>query len=1070
MGKRTDIKSILVIGSGPIVIGQACEFDYSGTQALKALKEEGYKVILVNSNPATIMTDPIYSDVTYIEPLNVETLSKIIEKERPDALLSTMGGQTALNLAMDLAKEGVLEAYNVEVIGANIESIEKAENRERFKQAMNKIGVPQPKNGYVHSLEEARKLKEEVGLPAIIRPSFTLGGSGASMAFNDKEFEKLVLNALHFSPISEVLIEESILGWKEYELEMMRDKNDNVVVVCTIENLDPVGVHTGDSITVAPSQTLTDKDYQKLRDYSLKIMREIGVDSGGSNIQYAVNPENGEVYVIEMNPRVSRSSALASKATGYPIAKIAAKLAVGYTLDEVSNDITQVTKASFEPSIDYVVTKIPRFDFAKFPESNRTLSPQMKAVGEVMSMGRNFVESFQKALCSLEINLNGLSLNSDYAQTLSDDQVFAQVRTATPQRIMLLSEALKRGMSIEDLAEATQIDPWFIAQINQVVVAEHKILEQSLEKISALDMHYYKSLGFSDHRLGQLLNVDEDSVRNHRIKSNVLPNYKVVDTCAGEFAATTNYLYSCYAHASESEPSDKKKVVILGSGPNRIGQGVEFDYCCVQASLALKAMDIESIMVNCNPETVSTDYDISDRLYFEPLSYEHVLNILEREQPDGVVLQFGGQTPLKLAKVIADKGWPILGTDYNAIDLAEDRERFKTLLQELNIKQPQNGIAQDFNEVLEVAKSIEYPLVVRPSYVLGGRAMEIVYSQEELESYLKRNIGFSEQQHILLDHYLDHSIELDVDAISDGQTAMVCGIMEHVEQAGVHSGDSSCVLPPFSIKEQLMDQIKDHTQKIAAALKVKGFLNIQFAIQNDTLYLIEVNPRASRTIPFVSKAVGKNLVAMAMDVLMGKSIDELPKIDLKQLKHFAVKSPVFPFLKFSKSDTILGPEMKSTGESMGNDRSWELAYAKAQIAAGNELPLSGTVFMSLNNNDKEECLEIAKRMRDNGYSILATRGTAKYLIEHGVPAQKVNKVVEGRPHIVDKIVNGEVDLVFNTTMGKQSVKDSYSIRRSTLEKGISYFTTLQGAQAASKAIEKIKQGKVEPIALQDMYR
>ncbi|MCB0308502.1 MAG: carbamoyl-phosphate synthase large subunit [Bdellovibrionales bacterium] len=1067
MPKRTDLKSILVLGSGPIVIGQACEFDYSGTQAIKSLKEEGYRVILANSNPATIMTDPIYADATYIEPLTFETLSSIIEKERPDAILPTVGGQTALNLAMKLHEGGVLEAFNVELLGARVESIQKAENREMFKKCMQSIGVPLPKSRYVRSIEEAREAMDYVKIPAIIRPSFTLGGAGASMAYNQEEYEKLVRWGIDSSPVGEILIEESILGWKEFELEMMRDKNDNVVVICSIENFDPVGVHTGDSITVAPAQTLSDTEYQKLRDYSIQIMRAIGVDSGGSNIQFAVNPVNGQIYVIEMNPRVSRSSALASKATGYPIAKLAAKLAVGYTLDEVPNDITRNTKASFEPTIDYVVTKIPRFDFGKFAGSARALGPQMKAVGEVMGIGHNFAESLQKAIRSLELDLFGLRFNS---HANSDDlkTLLGKMRTALPERLLFIGEALSKGATVEDIVESTSIDPWFIHQLKRIVDSEELVRVKGVKNLTSQDWRYIKRLGFADRHLARIADSLELTIRETRQSHGIKPVYKMVDTCAAEFESHTNYLYSTYGTEDESPPTQNKKVMILGSGPNRIGQGIEFDYCCVHASLALKKMGVESIMVNCNPETVSTDFDISDRLYFEPLTFEDVSAIIDREKPLGVILQFGGQTPLKLAKSLEESGVTILGTSPEAIDIAEDRERFRELLERLKISQPQSFIAHNKEEAYSIAESLGFPMMIRPSYVLGGRSMKVVFNTKELSDYLEtETVSHSLGGQILMDRFLENSIEVDVDALCDGSKTYIAGIMQHVEEAGVHSGDSSCVLPPFSIEEKILEEIQDATNKIAIALDVKGFINIQFAIQKDHLFVLEVNPRASRTVPFVSKATGLTLVQEAVDIMLGGKINAQTLNSARNKQLYCVKSPVFPFLKFNNVDTILGPEMKSTGEVMGVDSSWELAYGKAQIAAGNLLPRQGTVFISVNDQDKEQMVEIAKLMRQSGFTIVSTRGTAKHLIKHGVPAEKVNKVVEGRPHIVDAILNRKIDLVFNTTLGKDSIRDSYSIRRSTLEKGIPYFTTIQGSWAAAHSIQAIRQGKLSVYALQE---
>jgi carbamoyl-phosphate synthase large subunit len=1066
MPKRNDIQSILLIGSGPIVIGQACEFDYSGTQALKALREEGYRTILVNSNPATIMTDPEYSDATYIEPIHVDSITKIIEKERPDALLPTMGGQTGLNVAKALYESGVLEKYGVELIGAKIDSINKAEDRDAFKEAMLKIGVPVPKSKVIHSFDEAMQAIEEIPLPVIVRASFTLGGGGASMAYNQKEYEQCILNGLEASPISEVLIEESILHWKEFELEMMRDKNDNVVVVCTIENFDPVGVHTGDSITVAPSQTLTDRQFQQLRNYSIQIMREIGVDSGGSNIQFAVNPDNGKIFVIEMNPRVSRSSALASKATGYPIAKLAAKLAVGYTLDELPNDITKVTKASFEPTIDYVVTKIPRFDFKKFKKTKPALGPQMKAVGEVMAMGQNFAESFQKALCSLEENMDGFS--SFFTQDIGEKDLLEHLSRPTHLRLLYLHRALMEDVPLHKIQKRTGIDPWFLNQLAAIVDLEKKYTGQTLQDVSADELTHLKKQGFSDRKLGRMFACDEQAVSDHRRKLQIRPSYKMVDTCAAEFESYTNYLYSCYASESESQPTDQKKVVILGSGPNRIGQGVEFDYCCVHASMALRKLGYESILVNCNPETVSTDYDISDRLYFEPLFEEYVEEILDREKPMGVIVQFGGQTPLGLSKFIEKKGYQILGTQTEAIYRAEDRDQFRVMLEKLSVKQPESAICYSLDEVDDIVSKLSFPLMVRPSFVLGGRAMEIVYDRAQLERYLTTAVRVTPDHPILIDRYLQNSIELDVDAISDGQKTVVSGIMQHVEQAGVHSGDSSCVLPPFSISETIMQEIRDTTHRIAVELGVKGFLNIQYALQGQTLYIIEVNPRASRTVPFVSKSTGVPLVFEAVKILLGQALDEKALARVYTEKTYSVKTPVFPFLKFTDEDTILGPEMKSTGEVMGLDPTWEIAYAKAQIAAGNELPTQGCVFISVQDQDKEAAISIAASMLKQGFEVIATRGTANFLREKGLDVKKVNKVSEGRPHIVDKMINAEVHLVLNTTFGQQSIEDSYSIRRTALEKSIPYFTTLEGSHAAAKSIEQIIENGSSVLSLQSL--
>jgi carbamoyl-phosphate synthase large subunit len=1066
MPKRSDIKSILIIGSGPIVIGQACEFDYSGTQALRALKEEGYRTILVNSNPATIMTDPEYSDSTYIEPITVESVRRIIEIEKPDAILPTMGGQTALNLAMDLDKAGILKEFNIELIGAKVESIRKAEDRDLFKAAMQKIGIPVPDGAAVNNLDDANKVMKRVGLPLIIRPSFTLGGSGAAMAYNQQEFEALALAGMEASPVHEVLIEQSILNWKEYELEMMRDKNDNVIVVCSIENLDPVGVHTGDSITVAPAQTLSDREYQKLRDYSIQIMREIGVDSGGSNIQYAVHPDDGRVFVIEMNPRVSRSSALASKATGYPIAKLAAKLAVGYTLDELSNDITRVTKASFEPTIDYVVTKIPRFDFSKFKNTKPNLGPQMRAVGEVMAIGRTFAESFQKALSSLENNIHGFWVN--IPKTMTDDELLGYLRTPTASRIMYLGEALRRNIDIEEIYSATAIDRWFLYELKKITDEENHQLGKALKSISAEELKRLKGLGFSDRRLSELFQCEVNDVEEARKKLNILPVYKIVDTCAAEFESFTNYMYSTYDEESEAPPTKKKKVVILGSGPNRIGQGVEFDYCCVHASLALRKLGYESIIINCNPETVSTDYDISDRLYFEPLTREYVLNILHREKPDGVIVQFGGQTPLKLSRDIQEAGFPILGTSTDSIYMAEDRKRFSKFLDDLKIQQPESRTIYSAEEAEQVAKELPFPLMVRPSFVLGGRAMEIVEHEEHLKNYLERAVKVSASQPVLIDRYLENSIEIDVDAICDGKETYIAGIMQHVEQAGVHSGDSSCVLPPFSISQDMQTKISEQTAKIAKALNVKGFLNIQFALQKDELFVLEVNPRASRTVPFVSKATNISLVFEALKILLGEPINVMALNKRKKSTMYSVKSPVFPFLKFTNEDTVLGPEMKSTGEVMGIDPRWEVAFGKAQVAAGNLLPLKGRVFMSVKDTDKIALIEVAKIMRKNGFEIVSTQGTAVFLQSHGIEVQSVNKVRDGRPHIVDRILNQEIHLVMNTTRNRQSIRDSYSIRRTTLEKAIPYFTTIEGAKAAALSIAMQLESAPQPFKLQSL--
>jgi len=1082
MPKRTDIKKILLIGSGPIVIGQACEFDYSGTQALKALKEEGFEVVLFNSNPATIMTDPEFSDATYIEPLNIEAAEMIIEKERPDAILPTLGGQTALNLALDLHKNGILEKYGISLIGANVEAIEKAENRELFKKAMKSISLETPKSVYIGSKSQAKEALEVVGLPAIIRPSYTLGGMGGNVAFNKKEYDKFIEWALKASPVSEALIEQSVLGWKEFELEVMRDKNDNVVIICSIENIDPMGVHTGDSITVAPAQTLTDKEYQKLRDYSISIIREIGVDTGGSNIQFAINPDNGRIVIIEMNPRVSRSSALASKATGYPIAKIAAKLAVGYTLDELPNDITKKTKASFEPVIDYVVTKIPRFDFNKFPQAEPTLTTQMKSVGEAMSIGRTFKESLQKALRSLEIGSFGFdsSWEDKWAKLkrgrkvaklkASKEAIAKNLSIPNSRRLWYIAEAFRKGFSIEDIYNLTYIDRWFLHNIKEIVDIEEEFSKTKGEEISELALiKKAKQCGFSDRRIAKLISTDEASVREIRIKNDIVPVYKRVDTCAAEFKSYTPYLYSTYEKEDEREISKGKKVIILGGGPNRIGQGIEFDYCCVHASFTLRELGYESIMVNCNPETVSTDFDISDVLYFEPLTREDVIHILNKEKPLGVILQFGGQTPLKLAKDIESSGFNVLGTSPSNIDVAEDREKFSQLLAKMNVKQHQSAVCKSADEVWEICKNMRFPLMVRPSYVLGGRAMEIVYNMEELEDYMGRAVTASPEHPVLIDVFLENSLEIDVDALSDGEDVFIGGLMEHIEQAGIHSGDSSCVLPPSSINDLLIKRMEDITVGIAKNLQVIGLLNIQFAIKGGEVYVLEVNPRASRTVPFVSKATGNSLAKLAVRVMLGEKIKDL---GLKKRKngYYSVKSPVFPFVKLPNVDTLLGPEMKSTGEVMGIDKKFEVAYGKAQIAAGSNLPKEGNLFLSVKDRDKEKALEVANLMIRNGFKVFSTKGTTNYFRSYGLEVEEVKKVKEGRPSIVDMITDGKIDLVFNTTRGKVSLTDSFAIRRSALERGIPYYTTVEGAKAAAHAISEYRLGKFSISSLQEYYR
>ncbi len=1080
MPKRTDIKKILIIGAGPIVIGQACEFDYSGTQACKALKEEGYEVVLLNSNPATIMTDPDFADRTYVEPVTPEFLEKIIAKERPDALLPTLGGQTALNTAVAVAENGVLEKYGVELIGAKLPAIKKAEDRTLFKQAMEKIGLEVPRSGFAHNLAEAMEIIKEVGFPAIIRPSFTLGGTGGGIAYNMEEYEKMAQAGIDASPTDEVLVEESVIGWKEYELEVMRDTKDNVVIICSIENLDAMGIHTGDSITVAPAQTLTDKEYQILRDASLKIIREIGVDTGGSNIQFGINPDNGRLVIIEMNPRVSRSSALASKATGFPIAKIAAKLAVGYYLDEIRNDITRETPACFEPTIDYVVTKFPRFTFEKFPAADATLTTQMKSVGEVMSIGRTFKESFQKSLRSLEIGSSGLEsrffdLTEETRRALSPAEqatLLEKLRTANWERIWYLGDAFRSGMKVEELNSLTGIDPWFLTNIRQIIEMEKElkaarhIYEKNLPELREV-LKDAKQYGFSDRFIARLWETTEENIRASRVALNILPVFKRVDTCAAEFVAYTPYLYSTYEEECEADPTDRKKIMILGGGPNRIGQGIEFDYCCVHGVFALAEDDYETIMVNCNPETVSTDYDTSDRLYFEPLTYEDVLNIVEKEKPVGVIVQFGGQTPLKLAVSLEKAGVPIIGTSPDAIDRAEDRERFQVMLHKLHLRQPENGTARSFEEAEKIAERISYPVVVRPSYVLGGRAMEIVYDVEGLRRYMHTAVQASPEHPILIDRFLDEAIEIDVDALCDGQEVIIGGIMEHIEEAGIHSGDSACSLPPYSICRETAEEIKRQTRLMALELGVKGLMNVQFAVKDGEIFILEVNPRASRTVPFVSKATGRPLAKLAARIMAGKTLKELGIETEIEPTHIAVKESVFPFVKFPGVDTILGPEMKSTGEVMGIDDDFARAFAKAQLGAGVRLPLSGSVFLSVRDSDKKHIVSPAKKLYDNGFELVATRGTASYLQEKGIPVRVVNKVVEGRPHIVDSIKNNEICMVINTTQGAQAVADSFSIRRSTLINNIAYFTTTSGAKAAVDGILAMLRKDLDAKPLQE---
>jgi len=1046
----------MILGAGPIVIGQACEFDYSGVQACKALKEEGFRVILVNSNPATIMTDPEFADATYIEPVCWEVVAKIIEKERPDAILPTMGGQTALNCALSLNKHGVLEEFGVKLIGAQPDAIDKAEDRERFKAAMDAIGLEMARGGFAHSMREARDLAAEIGYPIIIRPSFTLGGSGGGIAYNPDEFEQIAASGLDASPTDEILVEESIIGWKEFEMEVMRDHADNCVIICSIENLDPMGVHTGDSITVAPAQTLTDKEFQRMRDASIAILREIGVETGGSNVQFAVNPVDGRLIVIEMNPRVSRSSALASKATGFPIAKIAAKLAVGYTLDEIRNDITGETWAAFEPTIDYVVTKLPRFAFEKFPGADNRLTTQMKSVGEVMAIGRSFTESLGKALRGLETGTCG------FDKSLPDDDVdrFLQEKLAVPgaERLWWVGEALRLGEAggwgEQRVFDVTRIDPWFLREIATVIELEQQLAGRDLESLSAAEWRQAKREGISDQRLAMLTGSDEFSVRRARQAAGVNPVFKRVDTCAAEFEAHTPYLYSTYEEECEARPDDKRKIIVLGGGPNRIGQGIEFDYCCVHAAFALSEDGYETIMVNCNPETVSTDYDTSDRLYFEPLTYEDVMAIVDTEQPDGVIVQFGGQTPLKLAESLEAAGVPIIGTSPDMIDLAEDRERFQQLLHDLGLRQPENGTARSTAEAVAVAAEIGYPVVVRPSYVLGGRAMQIVHNEKGLLRYMSEAVQASPDHPVLLDRFLNSAIELDVDALADGKRVVIGGIMEHIEEAGVHSGDSACCLPPHSISDAMIAEVRRQTEALGLALNVKGLLNIQFALQGDTLYVLEVNPRASRTVPFVSKATGKPLAKIAARIMAGQTLDELGIDEIPQPTDFrAVKEAVFPFVKFRGVDPLLSPEMKSTGEVMGIADSFTAAFSKSQLGGGVRLPESGTAFISVREADKKAAVEVARTLASAGFRLLATSGTCKVLNAAGLAAESVAKVTDGvRPHIVDRLLNDEVDLIINTTEGEQAIRDSKSIRQATLDRGIAYYTTMAGGLAAAQAI------------------
>ncbi|MBF0345518.1 MAG: carbamoyl-phosphate synthase large subunit [Nitrospirae bacterium] len=1085
MPKRTDIKKILLIGSGPIIIGQACEFDYSGTQACKALREEGYSVVLVNSNPATIMTDPDTADSTYIEPLNVATLELIIDRERPDALLPTMGGQTALNLTVELASRGILDKYAVKLIGANLNAIQKAEDRKLFKKAMEDIGLNVPKSGAVISFEEGLSIIKDVKFPAILRPAFTLGGTGGGVAYNMEEYENLLKKAISLSPTHQVLVEQSLLGWKEYELEVMRDNADNVVIICSIENLDPMGVHTGDSITVAPAQTLTDKEYQLMRDASIAIIREIGVDTGGSNIQFAIDPKNGQMMVIEMNPRVSRSSALASKATGFPIAKIAAKLAVGLRLDEIPNDITKETPASFEPTIDYVVTKIPRFTFEKFPETQPTLTTQMKSVGEVMAIGRTFKESLQKAIRSLENDTYGL----EEIDIRDEIKLASKLKTPNCERLWYVAEAMRQGMSVERLNEITAIDPWFLNNILDIIKKEQALKDDAVTStVSLLDpesLRNAKGYGFSDRRLAALLGTTEKEVRAHRKLHQITPVYKMVDTCAAEFKAVTPYLYSTYerpfyrlvdgddvrpAVECEAQPTARKKVIILGSGPNRIGQGIEFDYCCVHAVYALKELGYETIMVNCNPETVSTDYDTSDRLYFEPLTIEDVLAIIEIERPEGVIVQFGGQTPLKLAVPLEREGVRILGTSPDAIDRAEDRRRFSDLINKLGLNQPKSRTVMTQAEARESAAQIGYPIIVRPSYVLGGRAMEIVYDDESLNSYMEKAVKVSPEHPVLIDMFLEDAIEVDVDAISDGKEVVIGGVMQHIEEAGIHSGDSACSLPPYSLSDATVGEIKRQTRLLALELGVVGLMNVQFAIKDNDVWILEVNPRASRTIPYVSKATGVPLAKVAAKLMVGRTLKELGVDRDREIGHVAVKESVFPFDRFSGVDTLLGPEMKSTGEVMGIDSDFGLAFAKAQASSFNSIPLEGKIFISVRDRDKVAITEIARALTANGFSLIATRGTAQYLSGYGIEVEIVNKVMEGRPHIVDIIKNNEISYIINTVSGAQAKADSKSIRTAALQYKVPYSTTVAGAKALVNAIEMLKSKNVDIKTIQEYHK
>ena len=1070
MPKRTDLKSILIIGAGPIVIGQACEFDYSGAQACKALREEGYRVILVNSNPATIMTDPNMADAVYIEPVHWRTVSHIIARERPDALLPTMGGQTALNCALDLVRHGVLEQYGVEMIGASPDAIDMAENRERFRQAMHEIGLKTPRSVIAHNLEEALARHHEIGFPTILRPSFTLGGSGGGIAYNREELVEILERGLDLSPVSEVLIEESVLGWKEFEMEVVRDRADNCIIVCSIENLDPMGVHTGDSITIAPAQTLTDREYQIMRDASLAVLRKIGVDTGGSNVQFAINPADGQMVIIEMNPRVSRSSALASKATGFPIAKVAAKLAVGYTLDELKNEITGGrTPASFEPSIDYVVTKVPRFNFEKFPQADPRLTTQMKSVGEVMTIGRTFQESLQKALRGLEIGTDGFNEILDGGPADPHLVLKQELGVPGPRRLWFVAEAFRLGYSVETLYELTWIDPWFLAQIEELAQIAGELRTQGLAALRDRDRLYFlKRKGFADSRLATLTGSDETTVRQLRQDLDVHPVYKRVDSCAAEFATSTAYLYSTYEEECEAEPSDRAKIMVLGGGPNRIGQGIEFDYCCVHAALALREDGYETIMVNCNPETVSTDFDTSDRLYFEPLTLEDVLEIVRKEQPQGVIVQYGGQTPLKLARPLEANGVTIIGTSPDAIDRAEDRERFQHMIHQLGLLQPPNRTARNPEDAARLAREIGYPLVVRPSYVLGGRAMEIVHQEEDLRRYMRDAVQVSNDSPVLLDRFLNDAVEVDVDALCDGQEVIIGGIMEHIEEAGVHSGDSACSLPPYSLSRAIQDRLRDQVRAMALELGVVGLMNTQFAIQGDAIHVLEVNPRASRTVPYVSKATGRPLAKIAARCMVGRSLAAQGVSGEVIPAYYSVKEAVFPFVKFPGVDPLLGPEMKSTGEVMGVGRSFGEAFAKAQLGAGDQLPRGGRAFLSVRDADKAKLVEIAHDLERLGFSLVATQGTATTLRAHGLDCETIHKVAEGRPHIVDLIKNDQIALIVNTTEGKQAIADSFSIRREALMRKVSYTTTLAAARATCQALRELDNATVN--CLQDLHR